>query len=62
MTTFISAALPSLVGALSPDDNAVAAIAVSVGVVAGWYLANFTQLRARKAKLTRRSLYRPPKQ
>ncbi|HTV51372.1 MAG TPA: hypothetical protein VME21_09295 [Steroidobacteraceae bacterium] len=61
MTTFLAAALPNLVGPLSQDDNAVAALAVMAGVVGGWYLANLTQLRARKAKLMRKNLYRPPK-
>jgi hypothetical protein len=60
MTGFLAASLPNLVSSLSQDDNAMAVIAVTAGVIGGWYLASLTQLRTKKAKLVRKSLHRPP--
>jgi membrane protein YqaA with SNARE-associated domain len=58
-------ALPQLVGVFSgTDDTLIAALAMLLGVVGGWYLGNFSeQLRAKRTVLRRRVLQqrRPPR-
>ncbi len=53
MNQFLAQSLPQLVGSLAPDDNMIAALAVLLGAVAGWYLANLGELRAKRARAAR---------
>lgn len=59
-TLMLGSSLPQLFGSLSSADNTLAALAVLLGVIAGWYLANLTQLRAKRAKAARMRAFRPP--
>jgi hypothetical protein len=55
MDLFALSALPHPSASLMLDDNVIAALAVFLGVVAGWYFGNFReQLKAKRARAARK--------
>ena len=58
MNLFFAQELPRLVSSVAPNDNAIPALAIVIGVVCGVYLANLSGLGAKRARAVRKS---PPR-
>jgi hypothetical protein len=61
MNLLFAQELPRLFGSVAPNDNAIPALAIVIGVVCGVYLANLSgQLGAKRARALRKNPPRRP--